>query len=55
MLSWSCFVSSAIVVLKSLCGQDCQEKAKESLSPKVTWCPFKAGASEERVLDVNCL
>ena len=27
-LSWSCFVSAAIVVLKSLCGQDCREKAK---------------------------
>lgn len=27
-LSWSCFVSVAIVVFKSLCGQDCREKAK---------------------------
>lgn len=27
-LSWSCFVSVAIVVFKSPCGQDCREKAK---------------------------
>lgn len=27
-LSWSCFVSVAIVVFKSLCGRDCREKAK---------------------------
>lgn len=27
-LSWSCFVSLAIVVFKSLCGRDCREKAK---------------------------
>lgn len=41
-LSWSCFVSAAIVVLKSLCGQDVGKRQEETLSSKVTRCPFKA-------------
>lgn len=54
-LCWSHFVSVAIVVLKSLCGQGCREKAKESLSSEVTRCPFKVGAAEEWVLGVSYL